>query len=73
MIDPLAIILTVLVFMAVAVWLTLNNCADAELHGNRYWWRKALFRARQRIEYKEFCHDVERKSSTEIHYTGKGE
>lgn len=72
MIDPFIIILFVIVLFVACVWLAINNCADAELHGNRLWWRKALFRARQRIEYKEFCHDVERKNSTEIHYTQKG-
>lgn len=73
MIDPLLMIVGVIVSIILAVWLAINNCADAELHGNRLWWRKALFRGRQRVEYKEFCRHVERDSSKEIAFTQKGE
>lgn len=37
------------------------HCADAEINTDRprLWWMKALFRAKQRLEYKHF---VERNS-----------
>jgi hypothetical protein len=39
--------------------LAIRECANAVLHGNRDWWKKALYRGQQRQEYKRFCSDLE--------------
>lgn len=70
--DPLSLTGIITIFFGIMVWVVLNHCADAELHGNRLWWRKALFRAKQRLEYKEFCRDAERKHTDE-EYAQQGE
>lgn len=69
--DPLILGLVAIIFSGVAIWQTIIHCADAELHGNRLWWRKASFRAKQRVEYKEFCDGEERNANMETQYTGR--
>ncbi len=66
--DPLLSTFLVIAAAVLSAWFTLYHCADAELHGNRQWWRKALFRARQRAEYKEFSLDVEQQHAKEQEY-----
>ena len=67
--DPLTLSIVAIAPAILSAWLAVYHCADAELHGNRNWWRKSLFRARQRVEYKEFCRDVERKHNADTEYT----
>ena len=65
MTDPLILCIVSIVSLGVGIQQTVYHCADADLHANRLWWRKALFRARQRVEYKEFCRDAESKIKLE--------
>ena len=37
----------------------IRECANAAMSQKRDWWRKAIFLAQQRGEYREFCKQLE--------------
>ena len=71
--DPLILFIFVIVSLGIGIQQTLYHCADAQRDGNRIWWKKALFRARQRAEYKDFCINIENDYNTQIQVLREGE
>lgn len=53
--DPTEFLsLAIVLSLVLGVWFAIRECANASLHGNRNWWRRAVYLARQRAEYREF-------------------
>jgi len=59
------IIAVVLITLIVSVYFTIRCCADAVLHGQRNWWKKAIYKAQQRQQYAEFCKELDEVSDLE--------
>lgn len=66
MTDPVIVFTVAIASGILCVWQTINHCADAQLDGSRKWWSKALFRAKQRVEYREYSREVERNEHGEL-------
>ena len=56
MIDPAMLVILVFLIFALGIYLGIYHAADAQVRGEpREWWEKALYRAQQRTDYKEYC------------------
>jgi len=66
MIDPVEFLTcAILLGLFAGIWLAVRECANAVMHGNRHWWKKAIYLAQQRGEYREFCKQLDEVSQLE--------
>lgn len=64
--DPVEFLtLAVLFSLIFGAWAAIRECANASLHGNRDWWKCAIFRAEQRVAYRDFRKELDEVKSLE--------
>ena len=60
MTDPTELLaLCVCVALFAGAWLAIRECANAAISGNRNWYKRAIYLAQQRQEYKEFSRSLD--------------
>jgi hypothetical protein len=64
--DPTEFLTCAVLFgLVVGAWAAIRECANAALHGKRNWWKRAIFRAQQRLAYREFSKRLDEVSDLE--------
>lgn len=59
-----AVIILVLAALFVGSFVAIRECANASLHGERIWWKKAVYLAQQRADYQEFSNQLEEQQQS---------
>ena len=57
--------LTMVLSVIFGAWCAIRFCADAVLHGNRHWWKRAIYKAQQRQEYARFSKELDEQNELE--------